>query len=495
MNTNFNKIVATYLTLIFLLNCVNVNAQNLSSLPLFNMNDLNYEGAFRLPDADFGISSLNYSEGPIAYNKANHSLFIVGHVFEQAIAEFTIPALSTSTLISDLTIAQSPIQTFATVLYETSNNNSDSLDRIGGMAVLDIDGTQKLMVNAYEYYDAPGDNIYSTLIVEDINDLSNSAKTGYYKYQALAGHSSGWISPIPLEWQDTIGSNYLTGQSSGLPIISRLSVGPSAYGFNTTEVEDSASTIPATEMLDFSLYNPLREDLYNDSLTNDVWTHLSRVTYGFIVPGTRTYFTLGYSGGHNSGVCYKCEQNNGIECGGFCAVDTADYYHYYWLWDMNDLMAVKNGSLLPYEVEPYAYGEFATPFYGEENQIGGGAYVSDSGKLYLSIQRADTEQGYYTNPPIIAVYNTNTVSATDVYLTKDDITLYPNPTANLFEIRGLIPLYTIEILDVNGNIHQTLTSAGSSLQIDINTLPSGLYFVSIYNNQNALVALEKILKE
>lgn len=488
---NTIHIILYSIAILLVMNCT---AQNLSTLPLFNISDLSYEGAFRLPDADFGISSMNYSEGPIAYNKANQSLFIVGHTFEQAIAEFTVPSLSTSTLLTDLTIASNPIQTFVTVLNETSNSNPDSLDRIGGMAVLDINGVQKLMLNAYEYYDAPGDNTYSTLIVEDINDLSNSAKTGYYNYQALAGHSSGWISHIPIEWQDTIGANYLTGQSSGLPIISRLSVGPSAYAFNTFAIEDTASTIPTTEMLDFSLYEPLREDLYNDSLDNDVWTHLSRVTYGFIVPGTRTYFTVGYSGGHNSGVCYKCEQNNGIECPGFCAVDTSDYYHYYWLWDMNDLMAVKNGVLLPYDVEPYDYGEFSTAFENDYKQIGGGSFDDESGNLYLSIQRIDEEQGYFTNPPVIVVYNTNSISATDVYLTKDDISLYPNPTEDLFEIRGLIPLYTIEILDVNGNVHQTFTSTGSTLQIDINTLPSGLYFISIYNNQNTLVALKKILK-
>ena len=159
---------------------------------------------------------------------------------------------------------------------------------------------------------------------------------------------------------------------------------------------------PTTKLLDFSLANPLHEDLGNGTRTNNIWTHLSRAVYGFIPPGTRSYVTIGHSGGHNSGVCYKCTQNNNNLCGGYCAPDASDYYLYYWLWDLNDLIAVKNGQMNSYDVRPYDYGVFPSPI--SVTKLGGGSFDPASGKLYVTLQRADRDQGRYSNPPVIAVY-------------------------------------------------------------------------------------------
>ena len=68
-----------------------------AELPLFQVAHLQYKGAFRLPAETFGASSTNYAQGPIAYNPDNHSLFVVGHAHDQAIAEFAIPELVGST--------------------------------------------------------------------------------------------------------------------------------------------------------------------------------------------------------------------------------------------------------------------------------------------------------------------------------------------------------------------------------------------------------------
>lgn len=83
------------------------------------------------------------------------------------------------------------------------------------------------------------------------------------------------------------------------------------------------------------------------------------------MPGTRTYATFGHSGGHVCGVCYKCTQNNGNLCGGYCPPDANDNYQFYWLWDMNDLIQVKNDEIESFDVLPYDYSEFATLFENE----------------------------------------------------------------------------------------------------------------------------------
>ena len=409
------------ISLLLTLFCVGALQNNIhaAKLPLLRNSNIVYEGAFRLPATTFGESSLNYSEGPLEYNGTNHSIFIAGHAHHQNIAEFAIPGLVKSYNLSSLPMASSPLQIFTPILNRATEGNPQSLDRIGGMEYISTGSTPQLIINAYEYYDAPGDNTQTTLVARDSSNLGSCTMDGYYTFQGGAGHTSGWISPIPAEWINSLGGSYITGQSSGIPIISRTSVGPSAFSFNISDLtgDSPATSVSTSKLLDFSLAHPLHRDLSNDSLSNDIWTHLSRVIFGMVVPGTRTYLTIGQSGGHMSGVCYKCTQNNGNLCGGYCANDAEDYYHYYWLWDVEDLVKVKNGQKNSYDVRPYDYGEFLTPF--ATNNFGGGTYDPDSGLLYLTVQKADRMQGTYSNPPVVVAFSFN------ISLTKETTTVAP----------------------------------------------------------------------
>lgn len=377
---------------------------------LFSIENLIYLGAFRLPAADFGHSSVNYAEGPIAYNPGRHSLFIVGHSHQQAIGEFAIPELSRSSHLSDLPMAAPALQAFSSLLDRSPHGNPQVLDRIGGLAFIQGNHADELFINAYEYYDAGADNSHTSLMVRNANDLQHSRVDGFFSFTASAGHSAGWLSPIPAEWQGALGGTYITGHSSGIPIIARASVGPSAFVFNPFELSASSKDsgdIATTPLLDFSLEHPLHSDLENTSGMNDLWTHLSRVSYGFIVPGSRSYLTLGYSGGHKTGVCYKCQVANRQDnstCGGYCARDASDYSQYYWLWDLDDLLEVKKGKLAAYAVQPYAYGPWQSAFHEASYKLGGASFDPDSKQLYLSLLEADTTQGEFDKPPIILVY-------------------------------------------------------------------------------------------
>ncbi len=391
----------------------------LEELPLLSVSDIVYNGAFRLPATTYGPSSLNYSEGPLEYNGSDHSIFIVGHAHHQNIAEFQIPTLSNSTELTELKMAGAPKQVFTPILDRATGGNPQALDRIGGMEYFSNVNPPQLLINTYEYYDAPGDNTQTTLIARDSDNLATCTMDGYYTFEGGAGHTSGWISPIPSEWQTELGGTHITGQSSGIPIISRTSVGPSAFSFSPEAMlsgSNPETNVPTTTLLDFSLTHPLHDDLSNDARTNNIWTHISRVIYGLIVPETRTYLTLGESGGHESGVCYKCTQDDGNLCGGYCARAADDYYHYYWLWDVKDLLAVKNGEKQPHEIRPYDFGEFITPF--ATNSFGGGTFDPNSKLLYLTVQKADREQGTYSNPPVVVTFsfsvteNTSTSTST-----------------------------------------------------------------------------------
>lgn len=464
-----------------------------ADLPLLQPDAFIYEGAFRLPADEFGVSSLNYSEGPIALNPENESLFIVGHSHHQAIAEFKIPTLVRSDRLEDLNRADAPLQPFYGLLDRTVNDQA--LDRIGGMLLLDTSGGKSLMVNAYEYYDAPGDNTHTSLIVEDAARLGVSAVEGFYTFEGGAGHTSGWMSPIPADWQPMLGGTHLTGQSSGIPIISRTSVGPSAFSFTPSTLANASQMIETTRLLDFSLEQPLHADLENTTASNKLWTHLSRAVYGVIIPGSRTYVTVGYSGGHESGVCYKCTQNNGNVCGGYCAPDAADYGAYYWLWDVNDLVEVKEGRLSSDAVRPYAYGELGVPFEGSEPQIGGGAFDPETGLLYLTLQKADTQAGDFANPPVVVAYrfalNEQPVANEEAIKVPTGVRLdgpYPNPAINrsVFEIQvDRTQAVHVALYDVLGrnrvDLFDGMLAGGVRHVVNIsrNNFPAGLYMIRV----------------
>jgi hypothetical protein len=367
----------------------------LEALPLFSIDNLQYLGGFRFPTEQLGVSTMAYAEGPIAASADGASIFAVGHAHQQAIAQFAIPALVNSKNPADFRVAD-PLQGFAPILNRPASGNPQAIDRIGGMQHF----AGKLVVNTYVYYDAPASVTHTTLVVEDAAQLATSAVGGYYSYSAHA-HAAGWISPIPEVWQSTLGGTFITGHSSGLPIIGRLSVGPSAFAVDLTALGGrSSKPIPVVRLLDFSLGQPLgarsrnaERYLMNEGLDNDLWTHLSRAVVGFVVPGTRSYLTLGVNGGMTTGVGYKLRRDNGAECEGYCAHGPSDYANYYWLWDLNDLAAVKSRKKQPSAVLPYAYGKLEG--YDVGGRIGslvGGSFDATNGVLYLAVrQGADGE--------------------------------------------------------------------------------------------------------
>jgi hypothetical protein len=97
-------------------------------------------------------------------------------------------------------------------------------------------------------------------------------------------------------------------------------------------------------------------------------------------------------------------QDDGTRSGGYSSFAVKDNHHYYWLWDVNDLARVRAGEVQPYEVLPYEHGIFQTPFAGSSAKLGGGAFDASTGRIYLTAQQADRQQGTYANPPVVMAY-------------------------------------------------------------------------------------------
>ena len=89
--------------------------------------------------------------------------------------------------------------------------------------------------------------------------------------------------------------------------------------------------------------------------------------------------------------------------------------------------------------------------------------------------------------------NVQVVSNVNVHLEESAINIYPNPTDNIFTITGVIGSYQVKVLDEFGTTYQ-IWNGTNLLEIDINDLPTGLYFIHIERNGNPVCSARKILK-
>jgi len=375
-------------------------------LPLLNISQLEYLGAFRLPASTYGTSSVLNSTGPIGYNPKRNSLFVSGKITQHSIAEFAIPKLTNSLKIGDLSIASAPIQSFSDVLHKAPIEYDIDIAVAGLQPVGD-----KLLLNVYEFYDQDYANPYNTLVINDGANVKSSSVNGYFRMSGEA-MAAGWMSPIPAEWQSSLGGTYISGFSKSTNRANRYSsYGPSAYAFNAEDVANnsgSISGISTIPLIYYTLENGLvsESDLLNQSGTNSLWTSISEASYGLIIPGTSTYLVLGMSGGHESGVSYGVPPYGGYK--GYYTNDQHDQHCYYWLYNLNDVVKVKAGQIKPYAVKPYETGVFAAPFQVDNvNKISGGTFDSANGIIYLTIAGADHLQDSSLYSPVIVAYRFN----------------------------------------------------------------------------------------
>lgn len=85
-------------------------------------------------------------------------------------------------------------------------------------------------------------------------------------------------------------------------------------------------------------------------------------------------------------------------------------------------------------------------------------------------------------------------STLDIFLDHSGISLFPNPVENVFIISGLVANYSVQVLDAMGQLYQSYDQNSGTIEIDISSLPAGLYFVKIENKSSQVVSLQLILK-
>jgi hypothetical protein len=105
---------------------------------------------------------------------------------------------------------------------------------------------------------------------------------------------------------------------------------------------------------------------------------------------------------------------------------------------------------------------------------------------------------YDINNPLdsdIATWVINSVDFAGVNELNDistTLSIFPNPTSNYFSIQSNLDIDQIEILSLDGRlIHSQQHITGS--KVDIETLPTALYFVNMYS-EGKLVGVQKLTK-
>ena len=106
-----------------------------------------------------------------------------------------------------------------------------------------------------------------------------------------------------------------------------------------------------------------------------------------------------------------------------------------------------------------------------------------------------TPSNAVTHPIIVGGKVTDvSTSTTDLEVQNNCLILYPNPTNGFFKTQGNFSNYSIQILSSDGTLQQDLSNQNSPIEIDLNSLPNGLYFVKVVNLQNSDICIQQIIK-
>jgi hypothetical protein len=371
-----------------------------SGLPLLTAASLVYKGAFRLPRTNDEFTTYAYGGTGISYRASDNSLIVVAHDWHQWVGEVTVPTPSTASTRDALPTAAARIVPRDILAGKIGlvNPSGPNSKKIGGTYPL-TDGS--LLVTAFDSYDGGGDATKSHFAIS-----ASGAVTGPYLV-GNAGFTSGWMLPIPPEWQSAFGAVAMTGNCC-LSVIGRTSVGPSVTLFDPAVKSDQ----PNVKMV---LGYPLdHATLGKPEAPTNLYT-MSTLIRGAVFPnGTRSILFFGvdgtsscYGGGTADRSLVGTKSPDGVEwC--YDPVNTSKGNHGYpyvsrvWAYDANDLVAVKNGKKQPWEVLPYTTWTFDLPFESENRGIMGAAYDAATGRLFLSAQYGDTD-GY----PLIHILQVN----------------------------------------------------------------------------------------
>jgi len=86
-------------------------------------------------------------------------------------------------------------------------------------------------------------------------------------------------------------------------------------------------------------------------------------------------------------------------------------------------------------------------------------------------------------------------SAPQIVTNNSNISIYPNPFTNKLIVDGDLTGYDIIIYNQNGQMVDNLTGLRNPVEIDLGSLPTGLFYLRVQNQNNILVRFTNIIKQ
>jgi hypothetical protein len=365
---------------------------------LLHQANLQYVGAFRVPPYYDDTGDFSFGGTALAYNPANKSLFVVGYAKNggQPIAEISVPnSIVNSKKLGDLATAKL-LQPWTNVLSKLQNPMADAADGapIGGMMVYN----GKILGTQYAYYSGANSQKGSHFVIDSC-ELSTAKVQGLYQVGNQPRMAAGYMTPIPSEWQDPLGAPFLTGQGD-IPIVGTVSSGPAAIGFDPKKL--GSEPAPATPYLYYPGDKPLGP--YTGP-ANPLQSGTATVNGVVFAPGTSSVLFIGATGTNFEGYGTPDAYGDAVHGGKGSHTLNGEYAFQVWAYDANDFVAVKKGKLKPWEVQPYDVWNFTVPIPGNYT-VGGVAFDTASGRVYVSVMNADSELPH-SSLPLIEVYQLN----------------------------------------------------------------------------------------
>lgn len=464
--------------------------------------DLEYQGAFRLPDSPSAPDNVGWAwngwasaltffpdgdpDGPD--DGTPGSLFGVGHDHTQYVSEISIPVpmISPSKNLEDLNTAET-LQAFRDI--QGGLFGYMEMPRVG-LAYLEPQAGQttgKLYFAWAPHLDEGGTRASHGWCE---TDLSDPRPAGPWRIGEYWNYVTGdYIFPVPKEWADahTPGNRLITGRfrDGG-----QGAMGPSLFAiapWNAGNPPASGATIPAIPLL---LYGNVYEDNppsmtgyhHSDEWSGGVWV----------------------TDGENSAVVFVGTKGQG-DCWYGCADGTdeppwpEDCNRGWWstgfvaqmrFYDAEDLAAVARGEMESWKPQPYASLDIDEVLYHVESgqqwqHVGAAAFDTESGLLYVFEPRADEDKSlvhvWKLNPRDTGVE----AKRPDRHFTR--LRNYPNPfnasTTIAFSLpesqQVVLTIYNIEGRQMEILFDARLPSGDHRIGWECSRYVSGTYFLEL----------------
>ena len=379
--------------------------------------DFEYLGAFRPPHIEGLTSSFSYGGAAIAFHANGDqsagndgfpgSLFMVGHIYDQQVAEISIPkpVISHRHSMDDLEVSEllQPFGDISGGIQAAMTTNDSQPFRIGGLQVTG----NALHWTQFRYYNVEGYDFLS----HGLSSLSVQRPMaagpwhlGPFESGAPEWHAykhAGYICDVPDSMTAQLGGRTML---SGLQISTGLqtsSQGPALFAYSLPEGLPAAGTsLDAVPLLWYSMDRPLADHHPADSWTGAAWLTIGN-EQSVVVIGRKATGPVYYGEGRPQ----DCTDSKGYH--GPPYETQAVFY------SADELLQVANGQRQAFDIQPaYRWSSQSTGgglsqylFPTCDQSLGGLAYDRNNNLLYLvQLEAGTTEDNPYEPLPIIHIF-------------------------------------------------------------------------------------------